>query len=50
VLQYADDTVFFVEGNEQEAQALFHMVQIFGEISRLKLNGDKSSLVSFGLT
>jgi hypothetical protein len=50
ILQYADDTIFFVEGSESEAQALRHMVKLFREISGLKLNGDKSSLVCFGLS
>jgi hypothetical protein len=50
ILQYTDDTVFFVEGTRAEAQALCYMVKIFGDISGLKLNGEKSSLVCFGLS
>ena len=49
ILQYADDTVFLVEGGRREAQVLYYMVNTFGEISGLKLNGSKSSLVCFGM-
>jgi hypothetical protein len=49
-LQYADDTIFFVEGSMDEARALHHMINIFGELSSLRLNRDKSSLVCFGLS
>jgi hypothetical protein len=49
ILQYADDTIFFMESCVRESQALYHMVNIFGEISCLKLNGGKSSLVCFGM-
>ena len=49
ILQYTDDTVFFI-GGKRDAQALSYIVNIFGEISGLKLNGSKSSLVCFGMS
>jgi hypothetical protein len=33
ILQYADDTVFFVEGGKKEAKVLYTMVSMFGDIS-----------------
>jgi hypothetical protein len=50
ILQYADDTVFFVEGSKFEAHALGLLVKIFGDISSLCLNKDKSILICFGMS
>jgi hypothetical protein len=49
ILQYADDTVFFVEGSKSEAHALELLVKIFSDISGLCLNKDKSALICFGM-
>ena len=49
ILQYADDMVFFVEGSKVAAHALGLLVKIFGDISGLCLNKEKSILICFGM-
>ena len=50
LLQYADDTTFFIQGSETAARTLSQMMYIFADFSGLQLNRAKSSFVGFGLT
>ena len=49
LLQYADDTTFFIQGSETAARTLSQMMDIFADFSGLQLNRAKSSVVGFGL-
>ena len=49
LLQYADDTTFFIQGSETAACTLAQMMRIFSDFSGLQLNGAKSMFVGFGL-
>ena len=49
LLQYADDTTFFIQGSMTAAQALSTMMDIFSDFSGLQLNRAKSTFVRFGL-
>jgi hypothetical protein len=48
LLQYADDTIFFLEDDVSSAQNLKFLLCIFEQISGLKINFDKSVLFCFG--
>ena len=50
LLQYADDTTFFIQGSTETAQTLSIMMDIFLDFSGLRLNRTKSPLVGFGLS
>ena len=50
LLQYANDTTFFIQGLETAARTLSQMMDIFADFSGLQLNRAKSSFVGFGLT
>ena len=50
LLQYADDTTFFIQGSTVAAQTLSIMMEIFSDFSGLRLNRAKSTLVGFGLS
>ena len=50
MLQYANDTTFFVQGSEAAARTLSIMMDIFSDFSRLQLNRVKSIFVGFGLS
>ena len=50
LLQYADDTTFFIKGSEMAALSLSIMIEIYSDFSGLHLNGAKSTLVGFGLS
>ena len=50
LLQYADDTTFFVQGTWATAHTLSTMMSIFSEFSGLRLNRAKSSFIGFGLS
>ena len=48
MLQYADDTVFFIEANEADALNLKYLLCCFEHLSGLKINYHKSEIVCFG--
>ena len=50
LLQYADDTTFFIQGSWAAAHTLSTMMYIFSDFSGLKLNREKSSFIGFGLS
>ncbi|XP_026384734.1 uncharacterized protein LOC113280306 [Papaver somniferum] len=47
-LQYADDTLIFLNASEEEADNLVIILQIFEAITGLKVNFQKSSVISIG--
>ena len=49
LLQYADDTTFFIQGSWAAAHTLSVMMNIFSDFSGLRLNRAKSSFIGFGL-
>ena len=50
LLQYADDTTFFIQGSWEAAHTLSIMMDIFSDFSGLLLNRAKSSFIGFGLS
>ena len=48
-LQFADDTIFFSNTREEELQTLKSLLLVFGHISGLKVNLDKSSIYGINL-
>ena len=50
LLQYADDTTFFIQGSTAAWHNLSTMLDIFSDFSGLCLNRAKSTLVGFGLS
>ena len=50
LLQYADDTTFFIQGSWAAAHTLSIMMDIFSDFSGLLLNRAKSSFIGFGLS
>ena len=48
-LQFADDTILFANPREEELQTLKSLLLVFGQISRLKVNLDKSNLFGINL-
>ena len=50
LLQYADDTTFFIQGSEIVARTLSMMMDVFTDFSSLQLNRAKSMVVGFGLS
>ncbi|KAJ9693494.1 hypothetical protein PVL29_012324 [Vitis rotundifolia] len=48
-LQFADDTIFFSNTREEELQTLKSLLLVFGHISGLKVNLDKSNLYGISL-
>ena len=50
LLQYADDTTFFVQGSEAAARTLSSMMDIFSDFLGLQLNRVKSIFVGFRLS
>ncbi|GKC42947.1 reverse transcriptase domain, reverse transcriptase zinc-binding domain protein, partial [Tanacetum coccineum] len=49
-LQYADDTVFFGEWNVENARVLMCILKCFEEVSRLKVNLNKSRVYGVGVS
>ncbi|XP_078446333.1 uncharacterized protein LOC144715273 [Wolffia australiana] len=49
LLQYADDTLFFIEGSVEEAKNLAALLRVFADCSGLHINREKSEFVGFGL-
>jgi hypothetical protein len=50
LLQYADDTIFFIGVGEMEARRMRFLIFLFGEASGLQINLAKSDFVPFNLT
>ena len=50
LLQYADDTTFFIQASWVAAHTLSTMMDIFSDFSGLKLNREKSSFIGFELS
>ena len=48
ILQYADDTIIFMEHNMEKALNMKLILCIFEQLSRLKINFNKSELFCFG--
>ena len=48
-LQFADDTIFFSSSCVEELQTLKFILLVFGRISGLKVNLDKSNLFGINL-
>ena len=48
-LQFADDTIFFANSCVEELQTLKRLLLVFGQISGLKVNLDKSNLFGINL-
>ena len=48
-LQFPDDTIFFANSSEEELQTLKSLLLVFGQISGLKVNLDKSNLFGINL-
>ena len=48
ILQYADDTIFFMEHNLEQAKNLKLLLCAFEQLSGLKINFHKSKLFCFG--
>ena len=48
ITQYADDTTLFLDGSHSSLQAALNILEIFGSISGLKVNTDKTKLIWIG--
>ncbi|KAJ9697646.1 hypothetical protein PVL29_006989 [Vitis rotundifolia] len=48
-LQFADDTILFANSCEEELQTLKSLLLVFGQVSELKVNLDKSNLLGINL-
>ena len=48
-LQFADDTIFFSNTREEDLQTLKSLLLVFGHISGLKVNLDKSNIYGINL-
>ena len=48
ISQYADDSIFFLDGSEDSLKECVHTIDFFYTLSGLKMNYDKSSLVWIG--
>ena len=48
-LQYADDTLFFLENKLEKANNLKWLLICFEQMSGMKINFDKSDLLTIGL-
>ena len=49
MLQYADDTTFFIEGSVEEAKNLSTLLDLFADFWGLQINRAKSAFVGFSL-
>ena len=50
LVQYADDTTFFIQGSVEEARDLSIFLDLFADFSGLLINRTKSAFLVFGLT
>jgi len=48
-LQYADDTLLFLENDLEKASNMKWLLVCFEQMSRMKINYDKSDLLTIGL-
>ena len=46
--QFADDTTIILDGTSKSLQATLNILEIFGEISGLKMNSEKTKLIWIG--
>ena len=45
ILQFADDTIFFSKASLEHSQILKYIILVFGQVSGLKINLEKSSIL-----
>ena len=50
LLQYADDTIFFIEGSREAAERTSALLEMFSDFSGLSLNRTKSTFIAFGMS
>ena len=50
LLQYADDTFFFMEGAVEEAKNILALLDVYADCFGLRLNREKSEFIGFGLS
>ena len=50
LLQYADDTIFFMEGSVEAAEKVSTLLDMFSNFSGLSLNRAKSTFIGFGIS
>ena len=50
LLQYADDTIFFIEGSMEAAKRASALLDLFSNLSGLSLNKAKSTFIGFGMS
>ena len=50
LLQYADDTLFFMEGAVEEAKNLSTLMDVFADCSGLRINRANSEFIGFGMS
>ena len=50
LLQYVNDTMFFMEGSMEEAKNLSTLLDLFADVSGLQINHSKLAFMDFGLT
>ena len=48
IIQFADDTTIVLNGTEDSLQAAFNVLEIFGNISGLKVNTEKTQIIWIG--
>ena len=48
ITQFADDTTILLDGTEDSLQATLNVLEIFGSISGLKINTEKTQIVWVG--
>ena len=46
--QFADDTTLILESTKGSLQAALNILELFGNLSGLKMNADKTKLISIG--
>ena len=50
LLQYADDTIFFIEGSVAATEKVSALLDLFSDFSGLSLNRAKSTFIGFGMS
>ena len=48
ITQFADDTTIFLDGSRDSLMAALNTLEIFGSVSGLKLNTDKTKIIWLG--
>ena len=46
--QFADDTTLLLDGSEESLQASLNVLEIYGSMSGLKMNSDKTKIIWIG--